>query len=201
MLFKIGMAIVISLIAAIITMIAGLLSGVRTGIVMLRAVLIFAVSGFGLTFGLFWLEKYGIPLYIAKKKDEQSEWLKLYLSLKAMEDQTEQAADETAVGEEVEEQPLVDVSVSDEMSLGALTEEELASLSEDTGIVSEDNEVNDDEIANLAENTELNVETAQEPYEETVHVAEPQESETVEFAPLSADSMTHMKVPAEESGL
>ena len=114
MLFKIGMAIIISLLAAIIAVIAGLVAGIRTGTVFLRAVLIFAVSGFGLTFAIFWIEKYGIPLYMAKKKDEQSEWLKLYLMLKEMDKKDEQAEDsEPGVNtDETEEQPLVDVSVS-----------------------------------------------------------------------------------------
>lgn len=195
MLFKIGMAIIISLLAAIIAVIAGLVAGIRTGTVFLRAVLIFAVSGFGLTFAIFWIEKYGIPLYMAKKKDEQSEWLKLYLMLKEMDKKDEQAEDsEPGVNtDETEEQPLVDVSVSDKMTLGALTEEEIASLNEDTG-ESDEEELSSTADEGLEEHDSGGQMEEPLPEEETV-MAE----ETPEFAPLSVENMTRMKIPDEDA--
>lgn len=194
MLFKIGMAIIISLLAAIIAVIAGLVAGIRTGTVFLRAVLIFAVSGFGLTFALFWMEKYGIPLYMAKKKDEQSEWLKLYLMLKEMDKKDEQAEDnEPGINaDETEEQPLVDVSVSDKMTLGALTEEEIASLNEDIGESDEERLSSADE--GLEEHDSGEQMEGLLPEEEMVTT-----EESSEFAPLSVDNMTRMKIPDEDA--
>lgn len=194
MLFKIGMAIIISLLAAIIAVIAGLVAGIRTGTVFLRAVLIFAVSGFGLTFALFWMEKYGIPLYMAKKKDEQSEWLKLYLMLKEMDKKDEQAEDnEPGINaDETEEQPLVDVSVSDKMTLGALTEEEIASLNEDIGESDEERLLSADE--GLEEHDSGEQMEGLLPEEEMVTT-----EESSEFAPLSVENMTRMKIPDEDA--
>lgn len=198
MLFRIGMAVVISLLAAIIAMIAGLMSGVRTGIVMLRAVLIFAVSGFGLTFGLFWLEKYGIPLYMAKRKDDEpSEWLKLYLSLKEMEEHGGSGNPEEQIenAEGNAEDSLLDVSVSDEMNLGSLTEEELASLNEEVEpendeLVEENEEVVGEE--NVEDNFAPEAEQEEIP-EQMTGMDEPEQ----EFTPLSVENMTRMTVPPE----
>ena len=198
MLFRIGMAVVISLLAAIIAMIAGLMSGVRTGIVMLRAVLIFAVSGFGLTFGLFWLEKYGIPLYMSKRKDDEpSEWMRLYLSLKEMENNggTDNNEEQTENTEGNVEESLLDVSVSDEMNLGTLTEEELASLNEE--VEPENDEfIEDNEAAVGEEVSEDNLESEAEELEMPEPMTDEDEPEK-EFTPLSVDNMTRMTVPPE----
>lgn len=204
MLLKIGMAILVSLIAAMISVIAGLTSDVRTGTVLLRAVFIFAISGFGLTFGLFWIEKYGIPLYESRHEKEDSEWLRLYKMLKEMEKQDGQEPEEELPAEEIaEEAPsLVDVSVSDELPPEPITEEELMSLNGETGDeLPAEEETGEELIEGSGAEAELPEETEELPSEEIVEKADNiPEEKAPEFAPLSVDSMTRLKVPAEGAG-
>ena len=133
MLLKIGMAIAVAMAAALIVVIAGLFADISTGTVLLRALFTFTVLGFGLVFGVFWAERYGIPFYMSKHKEKQSEWLKLYLMLKEMEKNGDggEAGTENGTEQGPEESSLVDVKVTDEpeaAGLEPLTEEEMAVL-------------------------------------------------------------------------
>lgn len=201
MLFKIGMAILISLIAALISVIAGLTSDIRTGTVMLRAVFIFAVLGFGLTFIMFWIEKYGIPLYVSGHENEESEWLRLYNMLRDMEQQNgqEEAAEELAEEAAEEEPALVDVSVSDEIPAVPLTEDELRSLNGEPGEYMPAGQA-PEAAAEEPEAGEPPAEEAQELPEETAEAEKAPEEKPPEFAPLAVENMTRMKLPAEETG-
>ena len=217
MLWKIGGAILVSFLAAIIVIIAGVLSDARTGTVMLRAVFVFAVSGFGLVFGMIFLERYGIPFYMSKhKEEEQSEWLRLYLLLKEME-KGQQEQNENGEAEE-EPQNLLDVSVTDEAVEDMLADEgteeeapEEAASPEDAAMMAESNEaegqepdmaevaepLTEEEMASLHDNSAFDEDatTAQEEMPEK----EAERPEVPSFSPLAADQMTRLTVP-EEAG-
>lgn len=192
---KIVMVILISLIATIISVIAGLMSDVRFGIVMLRGVLTFAISGFGLFSLLMWTEKYAMPGYLEKHKgDKDNELIKAYNLMygiqpesqeenKTEEDNLKDANEQRAEAknEPEEEKPLVDVNISDEPAIGIepLTPEELASLS---GNSDEPNEEDANASSELGENEE--------------------EFKQDEFAPLEVESMTRLSAerPEEKVG-
>ena len=194
MLLKIGMAIAVAMAAALIVVIAGLFADISTGTVLLRALFTFTVLGFGLVFGVFWAERYGIPFYMSKHKEKQSEWLKLYLMLKEMEKNGDggEAGTENGTEQGPEESSLVDVKVTDEpeaAGLEPLTEEEMASLAGDAPqeeqTPGEGEPQTDREAAGEAA-----------PAEE----AEPAE-EKPEFTPLAVDSMTRLTTQGESRGL
>ena len=75
-LFKIGIALVTAVSAACVIIISGIVSQRRLGVVFLRAVVGFFVSGAAMGGALYWLDRFGIPLFIAKHGDQlQMEWL------------------------------------------------------------------------------------------------------------------------------
>lgn len=211
MLWKIGGALLIALLASIITVIAGVLSDARSGTVMLRAVFAFAVSGFGLVFGMLIMERYGIPFYMSKhKEEEQSDLMKLYFMLKEME--KEEQSEGSTEGEPQEEQSLLDVSISDEITsdTAEIAESPVEEASKAENMVEADlkNEegnnsfeseamesLTEEEIASLT--TEPATESsATEAEKEEIQM---EEKEAPAFAPLSADSMTRLVVPGEAS--
>ena len=74
--FKLGIALVTAIIAAAVIVIAGIFSDRQLGVVFWRAVIGFFVSGVFMGGALYWLDRFGIPLFIAKHEDQiQMEWL------------------------------------------------------------------------------------------------------------------------------
>lgn len=74
--FKLGISLVTAVIAAAIIVIAGIFSDRQLGIVFWRAIIGFFVSGIFMGGTLYWLDRFGIPLFIAKHEDQiQMEWL------------------------------------------------------------------------------------------------------------------------------
>lgn len=74
--FKLGIALVTAVIAAAIIVIAGIFSDRQLGVVFWRAVIGFFVSGIFMGCTLYWLDRFGIPLFIAKHEEQiQMEWL------------------------------------------------------------------------------------------------------------------------------
>ena len=94
--FKLGIALVTAVIAAAIIVIAGIFSDRQLGVVFWRAVIGFFVSGIFMGGTLYWLDRFGIPLFIAKHEDQiQMEWL-------AEAEEPEAGAEGAAEGEEGE---------------------------------------------------------------------------------------------------
>lgn len=74
--FKLGIALVTAVIAAAIIVIAGIFSDRQLGVVFWRAVIGFFVSGIFMGGTLYWLDRFGIPLFIARHEEQiQMEWL------------------------------------------------------------------------------------------------------------------------------
>ena len=74
--FKLGISLVTAVIAAAIIVITGIFSDRLLGVVFWRAVIGFFVSGIFMSGTLYWLDRFGIPLFIAKHEDQiQMEWL------------------------------------------------------------------------------------------------------------------------------
>ena len=74
--FKLGIALVTAVIAAAIIVIAGIFSNRQLGVVFWRAVIGFFVSGIFMGGTLYWLDRVGIPLFIARHEEQiQMEWL------------------------------------------------------------------------------------------------------------------------------
>ncbi|MBQ9634573.1 MAG: hypothetical protein IJR37_06120 [Schwartzia sp.] len=74
--FKLGIALVTAVIAAAIIVIAGIFSDRQLGVVFWRAVIGFFVSGIFMGGTLYWLDRVGIPLFIARHEEQiQMEWL------------------------------------------------------------------------------------------------------------------------------
>ena len=91
--FKLSVALVTAVIAASIIVIAGIFSDRQLGVVFWRAVIGFFVSGIFMGGALYWLDRIGIPLFIAKHEDQiQMEWLN-------EAEETESEAEEQPEGE------------------------------------------------------------------------------------------------------
>lgn len=98
--FKLGIALVTAVIAAAIIVITGIFSDRLLGVVFWRAVIGFFVSGIFMGGTLYWLDRFGIPLFIAKHEEQiQMDWL-------AEAEEPEAAPEgEAAEGEEAEPEP------------------------------------------------------------------------------------------------
>jgi hypothetical protein len=97
--FKLGISLVTAVIAAAIIVIAGIFSDRQLGVVFWRAVIGFFVSGVFMGGTLYWLDRFGIPLFIAKHEDQiQMEWL-------AEAEESETGEEIPAEGEEGEPEP------------------------------------------------------------------------------------------------
>ena len=74
--YKLGISLVTAVIAASLIVIAGLFSDRMISVVLWRAVVGFCVAGVFMGGVLYWLDKFGIPLFIAKNEEQlQMEWL------------------------------------------------------------------------------------------------------------------------------
>lgn len=69
--FKLGTALVFAVIAALVIILSGLMSGARYGTVFLRAAVGFLVAGLLLYAAVILLEKYGIPAFFAEEPAEE----------------------------------------------------------------------------------------------------------------------------------
>lgn len=75
-LFKGGLVLAAALLAALAIVIAGTASDRRLGVVLGRAAVGFCVSGAFMGAALYWLDRFGIPLFIAKHSEQiQMAWL------------------------------------------------------------------------------------------------------------------------------
>ena len=123
--FKLGISLVTAVVAASVIVIAGIFSDRQLGVVFLRALTGFCVSGLFMGGALYWLDRVGIPLFIARHEEQiQMEWL-------AEAEESESEAE--AVSEE-EELPLGEGELEEllpqEGDAGQVESEEAAPLEE-----------------------------------------------------------------------
>lgn len=215
--FKLGIALVTAVIAAAIIVIAGIISDRQLGVVFWRAVTGFFVSGIFMGGTLYWLDRFGIPLFIAKHEEQiQMEWL-----AEAEEPETGEQG-ETAKGEEGEPEPgELEELMPQEGEEGAPQEEAGTELSEqdnaEAPMTDVDNPENQSEDAASAEGELPEVtEEAQPTDAEAVSgedigrledavlddafssaEAEGEPEEPPTFAPMTADNLESISVPDE----
>jgi len=74
-LFKLGLSLVTAVIVALTIIYAGMAEQVRFGTLFSRALTGFMLSGTGLFLFTWWLDGYGIALYVRKDKELEKVWL------------------------------------------------------------------------------------------------------------------------------
>lgn len=118
LLFKIGMSLIAAVIAALVIILAGFQAGARYGTMVSRAFVGFLLAG-GLVFLVsFWIDRFGIPLYIGRHKALQQEWL----SAEDAADVADASAD--AADAEEEESSLPETAAEEASGLAAATSAE-----------------------------------------------------------------------------
>ena len=118
LLFKIGMSLIAAVIAALVIILAGFQAGARYGTMVSRAFVGFLLAG-GLVFLVsFWIDRFGIPLYIGRHKALQQEWL----SAEDAADAADASAD--AADAEEEESSLPETAAEEASGLAAATSAE-----------------------------------------------------------------------------
>jgi len=73
--FKIEMALVFAIVAALVAGLAGLIAGARYSTVFFRALAGFCTAGSLVYIGFFLLDRYGMPVYLRKNPSLQKEWV------------------------------------------------------------------------------------------------------------------------------
>ena len=168
-LFKIGIALVTAVIAACVIIISGIVSQRRLGVVFLRAVVGFFVSGAAMGGALYWLDRFGIPLFIAKHGDQlQMEWLS-----EAEEPEEELFAAEVLGGVPNAEMTGEDAAREETAPPGRADGQDMA--------------------------PEAQAEETREEIDDTVldDAFSSQQEEEPAFAPMTADSLEHYSAPQE----
>ncbi len=121
LLFKIGMSLIAAVIAALVIILAGFQAGARYGTMVSRAFVGFLLAG-GLVFLVsFWIDRFGIPLYIGRHKALQQEWLSAEDAADAA-DVADASAD--AADAEEEESSLPETAAEEASGLAAATSAE-----------------------------------------------------------------------------
>ena len=178
-LFKIGIALVTAVIAACVIVIAGVVSERRLSVVFLRAVVGFFVSGAAMGAALYWLDRFGIPLFIAKHGDQiQMEWLS-----EAEEPEEELFAAEVLGGVPNEGTPAEDGARDEKTPPETAVPPEAAAASG----------------TEAGEASDAPAEETREELDNTVlddAFSSPQQEEPA-FAPMSADTLEHYNAPKE----
>ncbi len=113
--YKLGISLVTAVIAASLIVIAGLFSDRMISVVLWRAVVGFCVAGVFMGGVLYWLDKFGIPLFIAKNEEQlQMEWLSEAEEPEQTGEEVSEAAEEAEPGELEELMPQPDENASGE---------------------------------------------------------------------------------------
>ena len=113
--YKLGISLVTAVIAASLIVIAGLFSDRMISVVLWRAVVGFCVAGVFMGGVLYWLDKFGIPLFIAKNEEQlQMEWLSEAEEPEQTGEEVSEAAEEAEPGELEELMPQPDENSSGE---------------------------------------------------------------------------------------
>lgn len=205
--FKLGIALVTAVIAAAIIVIAGIFSDRQLGVVFWRAVIGFFVSGIFMGGALYWLDRFGIPLFIARHEDQiQMEWLAEAEEPEAGEEgetaegeegepgELEELMPQEGEGTELSEQdnteaPETEADNSETPSEGDASAEGAAPTAEEETQPSDEEPASGGDIDGL-ENAVLDDAFSSPEAEE-----EPEEPPT--FAPMTADNLESVSVPEE----
>lgn len=215
--FKLGIALVTAVIAAAIIVIAGIFSDRQLDVVFCRALVGFCVSGVFMGGTLYWLDRIGIPLFIARHEDQiQMEWL-----AEAEEPEGEAEASEEEQQEQVEDSELEELLTQEG--------EEPPPESQETATTGLEGELSEENAEPSAEGEEeqmdaadgnLEEEAAQQPEEAqgedegavsdadiggledavlddafSSGEAEEESTEPPTFAPMTADNLESLSVP------
>ncbi|MBR5910114.1 MAG: hypothetical protein IKZ66_09115 [Schwartzia sp.] len=214
--FKLGIALVTAVIAAAIIVIAGIISDRQLGVVFWRAVTGFFVSGIFMGGTLYWLDRFGIPLFIAKHEEQiQMEWLAEAEEPEAGEqgEPAEGEAGEPEPGELEELMPQGEEGTLQEESGTELSEQDNTEAletdmdnpeSQSESEVSAEGEVpeaaeeaqpTDAEAASGEDIGELENAVLDDAFSSVEAEGEPEEPPT--FAPMTADNLESISVPDE----
>ncbi len=210
--FKLGIALVTAVIAAAIIVIAGIFSDRQLGVVFWRAVIGFFVSGLFMGGTLYWLDRFGIPLFIAKHEDQiQMEWLAEAEEPEAGEEGEPAEGEEGEPGELEELMPQEgEEGVPQEGEGAELSEQENGEASEpDADHTLEGDASSEGENASAMEESQPTDETAasgedidglenavlDDAFSSEEAEGEPEEPPT--FAPMTADNLESISVPEE----
>ena len=203
--FKIGISLVTAVVAASIIVIAGLFSDRMLSVVFWRALVGFCVSGVFMGSVLYWLDRFGIPLFIAKNEEQiQMEWLSEAEEPEQPGEEAAETPEETESGELEELMPQGDENVPEEEA--DLTPGGGAEISEGEsgGEANQETSVGQEE-----ELPQEQTEVAQEPdgdmggienavLDDAFSSEETEEEEKEEppsFAPMTAENLESLSVP------
>lgn len=212
--FKLGIALVTAVIAAAIIVIAGIFSDRQLGVVFWRAVIGFFVSGIFMGGTLYWLDRFGIPLFIAKHEEQiQMEWLaEAEESEAGTEGEPEEAEPESGELEELMPQegeegvPQAEEGAElSEQENGAAPEtdadnpegpsEDDASAEGEVPEVTEEAQPTDEAAASGEDIGGLENAVLDDAFSSAETEGEPEEPPT--FAPMTADNLESLSVPEE----
>lgn len=212
--FKLGIALVTAVIAAAIIVIAGIFSDRQLGVVFWRAVIGFFVSGIFMGGTLYWLDRFGIPLFIARHEEQiQMEWLaEAEESEAGTEGEPEEAEPESGELEELMPQegeegvPQAEEGAElSEQENGAAPEtdadnpegpsEDDASAEGEVPEVTEEAQPTDEAAASGEDIGGLENAVLDDAFSSAETEGEPEEPPT--FAPMTADNLESLSVPEE----
>lgn len=202
--FKIGISLVTAVVAASIIVIAGLLSDRMLSVIFWRALVGFFVSGVFMGGVLYWLDRFGIPLFIAKNEEQiQMEWLSEAEEPERPGEEAVEAPEETESGELEELMPQGDESVSEEAAESMPGGGANISEGESGGEAEQEN------LAGQEDEAQEQTETVQEPNADmggienavlddafsSEETGEEEKEEPPSFAPMTAENLESLSVP------
>ena len=209
--FKLSVALVTAVIAASIIVIAGIFSDRQLSVVFWRAVIGFFVSGIFMGGALYWLDRIGIPLFIAKHEDQiQMDWLS---EAEETEPETEEQPEGEAEASEEELEELIkqegeDAVPEGEMPAEAESGEAPEETAADTDGASEAEAVPEAEAApeegalpedeTAAETPEGDMGGLENAVLDDAFAPEEAEEESAEpptFAPMTSENLESLSVP------
>lgn len=205
--FKLGVSLVTGVIAAAIIVIAGIFSDRLLSVVFWRAVVGFFVSGIFMGGSLYWLDRFGIPLFIAKHEEQiQMDWLAEAEETDTGEEvPTESKEEESEPGELEELMPQESEGTPKEGEAANLSEQESRDTLESVAEPSPEGDIVADGEAPPAEDTQsLEDEAASGDdvdslenavLDDAFSSAETEEPPT--FSPMTADNLETLSVPEE----
>ena len=212
--FKLGIALVTAVIAAAIIVIAGIFSDRQLGVVFWRAVIGFFVSGIFMGGTLYWLDRFGIPLFIARHEEQiQMEWVAEAEESEAgtegepeeaepesgeleelMPQEGEEGVPQSEEGAELSEQENGEAPEPDEDNPEGPSEGD-ASAEGEVPEVTEEAQPTDEAAASSEDIGGLENAVLDDAFSSAETEGEPEEPPT--FAPMTADNLESLSVPEE----
>ncbi len=206
--FKLGVSLVTAVIAAAIIVIAGIFSDRLLSVVFWRAVVGFFVSGIFMGGSLYWLDRFGIPLFIAKHEDQiQMDWLSEAEEMGAGEETpTEGTEEEQEPGELEELMPPEGEGTPQEGEGAELSEQESAAVPGNVAEPSPEGDVSPDGEASVAEDAQSSereaatgedVDGLENAVLDDAFSSAETEEEPPAFSPMTAENLETLSMPEE----